>query len=319
MHILVTGAAGFIGSALTAKLLAAGHTVVAIDAFTEYYDSRLKRARVATLLPGVTVRHIDITDASAVSELFSQEKFDVVCHLAALAGVRYSLEAPHEYVNTNIAGTLTLLEAMRQYHVSRIVFASTSSVYGDTTPVPFVETSSADKPVSIYAATKRAGEQLLYTYHHLYGIEATCLRFFTVYGPWSRPDMAMLKFAERMSQGETIDIYNHGNQERDFTYIDDIVAGFVSAVERPLGYEIINLGCGNPVQLMDFVNELERALGMVAEKRFLPAQPGDVPVTFADITKAHKLLDYTPTTPLFTGMGEFGAWFQAFWPSFIDR
>lgn len=312
MKILVTGGAGFIGSALTKRLVYEGHDVVVVDNFNEYYDVRLKRDRVAALIPDVPVYFVDLIEAEALSALFRAYDFDVVCHLAAQAGVRYSVEAPDVYVRTNVLGTQMLLEVMRRRGVDRLVYASTSSVYGTATPVPFTEAAPADRPVSVYAATKRAGELLAHSYHEQYDINVTALRFFTVYGPWSRPDMAMLKFAERMVAGEPIDIYNHGDLRRDFTYIDDIVDGFVRAVHRPLGYRVLNLGNGSPVELGHFVELLERSLGITAEKRVLPMQPGDMYETYADTSHARELLGFSAQTDIETGVERFVEWFRSY-------
>lgn len=311
MNILVTGGAGFIGSALARRLAAAGHTVVVLDNFNTYYDVSLKRARQQAFLQDTTVVEGDITNRELLDTLFSKWQFDVVAHFAAQAGVRYSVEAPEVYVATNVSGTQQLLETMRQYAVMRFVFASTSSVYGNETAVPFVETAPADRPVSVYAATKRAGELLAHVYYTQYGIEATCLRFFTVYGPWSRPDMAMLKFAKLMQAGAPIDVYNHGDLRRDFTYIDDIVAGFALAIEKPLGYEIINLGNGHHVELATLISTLETELGLTAKKNFLPMQPGDVYETYADVNKAKELLGFQAKTDFATGAVEFINWFKS--------
>lgn len=313
MKILITGAAGFIGSALAQRLQADGHEVVGVDNFNEYYDRTLKRNRVAALIPAITMETLDITDAAALDELFSRNDFEVVCHLAAQAGVRYSVEAPEVYIESNVLGTQILLETMRKHAVPQLVFASTSSVYGTDTPAPFKEDVSADRPVSVYAATKRAGELLAHSYFSQYGIQTTCLRFFTVYGPWSRPDMAMLKFAEKMSAGQPIDIYNHGDLKRDFTYIDDIVTGFVQAVKTPLGFEVVNLGNGSPVTLLDFVALLETELGITAEKNMLPMQTGDVYETFADTTKAKQQLQFSAETSLEQGIPKFVAWYKAYY------
>lgn len=313
MKILVTGGAGFIGSALSARLFSEGHEVVIVDNFNEYYDSRLKRDRVANLVPNVPVYFLDITNAEALNALFSAYHFDVVCHLAAQAGVRYSREVPEVYISTNVQGTQTLYEAMQKHGVKRAVFASTSSVYGTSTPAPFNEESSADRPVSIYAATKRAGELLAHNYFVQYGIETTCLRFFTVYGPWSRPDMAMLGFAEKMSSGQPIDIYNHGDLRRDFTHVHDIVEGFVRAVHTPLGYEIINLGNGSPVELLSFVQMLEKELGIKAEKRMLPMQMGDVYETYADTRKAERLLGFKASIGFEEGIASFSDWYKRYY------
>lgn len=319
MKILVTGGAGFIGSALARRLTTEGHEVVILDNFNEYYDVSLKRARVASLIPDLTVFTIDITDKAALEELFSTHTFDVVCHLAAQAGVRYSVETPEVYVTTNVLGTQTLFEVMQKHGVRRMVFASTSSAYGVDTPVPFKETTAADRPVSVYAATKRAGELLAHSYFVQYGIETTCLRFFTVYGPWSRPDMAMLKFAEKIAAGESIDIYNKGEMRRDFTYIDDIVEGFIKAVKKSLGYEIINLGNGSPVELLRFVEALEEKLGTTAHKNFLPMQQGDVFETYADTTKAKELLDFETAVDFEEGIEAFTHWFMRYYGTGIKN
>ena len=315
MNILVTGGAGFIGSALARRLVDEGHQVVVVDNFNDYYDVNLKRARERELLNGVDVIEADITDVQALESIFTKYSFEVVCHVAAQAGVRYSVDHPEAYVSANVSGTQCLLEVMKNHAVKRMVYASTSSIYGTDTPAPFTEDSSADKPVSVYAATKRAGELLAHAYHSLYGIEVTCVRFFTVYGPWSRPDMAMLKFASMIKRGESIDIYNGGDLRRDFTYIDDIISGFVLAVEKPLGYEIINLGNGKPVELMDFVSTLEKNLGIEARKNMLGMQPGDVYETYADTTKAKALLGFETKTDFQEGVKKFMKWFNGYYPS----
>ena len=313
MKILVTGGAGFIGSALSARLFAEGHEVVVVDNFNEYYDSRLKRDRVASLIPNVPVYFLDITNKEALDSLFDTYDFDVVCHLAAQAGVRYSTEAPEVYVSTNVLGTQTLYEVMKKHGVKRAVFASTSSVYGTTTPAPFTEDAPADKPVSVYAATKKAGELLAYNYFVQYGIQTTCLRFFTVYGPWSRPDMAMLKFAQKMTNGEPIEIYNNGNLRRDFTHIDDIIEGFTKAVHLPLGYEIVNLGNGSPVPLLSFVDLLEKQLGVTAKRTMLPMQQGDVYETYASTVKAEKLLGFKGGRDIEEGIKSFVTWYKKYY------
>ena len=309
MKILVTGGAGFIGSATAKRLFADGHDVVVIDNFNTYYDLQLKRDRVAKLISQVPTYFLDITDMAALQALFKTYKFEAVCHFAAQAGVRYSVEAPDVYVTTNVLGMQTLLEVMKDNGVKQMVYASTSSAYGTSTTAPFKEDVSADRPVSVYAATKRAAELLAHNYYDQYGIEVTCLRFFTVYGPWSRPDMAMLKFAQKIVADEPIDIYNNGNLRRDFTYIDDIVEGFVSAVHKPMKYEVINLGNGSPVKLLDFVELLEERLGKKAQKNMLPMQQGDVYETYADTTKAKQLLGFEARTDFATGISNFVEWF----------
>jgi len=312
MNILVTGGAGFIGSAVAARLVSDGHVVTVLDSFNEYYDPTLKRARVTEFLSGCTVVEGDICDADLVQRLFAEGSFDAVCHLAAQAGVRYSVESPQSYAQANVVGTLTLLEAMKAHKVTQMVYASTSSAYGVDTESPFQEGATADRPVSVYAATKRAGELLAHSYFHQYGIQTTCLRFFTVYGPWSRPDMAMLKFARQIMVGEPIDIYNNGQLRRDFTYIDDIAAGFALALEKPLGYEVVNLGNGQPVELLQFVELLEAALGKSTEKNLLPMQPGDVFETYADTSKARELLGFQARTDFETGVEKFVEWFLSY-------
>lgn len=314
MNILVTGGAGFIGSALSRRLADEGHTVTVIDNFNEYYDPELKRARQKNLLNGVEVFEGDITDVDFMDEVFKEHAFDVVCHFAAQAGVRYSVEKPSEYVHSNVLGTQILLETMKNHEVSQVVYASTSSAYGMSSVSPFKENESADRPVSVYAATKRAGELLAHSYHAQYGIDVTCLRFFTVYGPWSRPDMAMLKFAQKMTAGEPIDIYNNGDMRRDFTYIDDIVEGFVCAVKKPVGYEVLNIGNGRPVELMTFVSLLEKEMGITAEKNMIPSmQQGDVFETYADTSKAEEMIGFTSKTDFPEGVKKFVQWYKEYY------
>lgn len=313
MQILVTGGAGFIGSALSARLLSDGHEVVVIDNFDSYYDIALKRDRVSAIIPTVPIYIVDITDQKAVNALFKHYRFDLVCHFANQAGVRYSVENPDSYLQTNVRGAGVLFEAMHKYEVKRMVYASSSSIYGVTSTSPFKESEVVDKPVSIYAASKRMEELMAYSYYHQYGIETTCLRFFTVYGPWSRPDMAMLKFAQKMTAGEPIDVFNNGDLRRDFTYIDDIVDGFARAVEKPLGYEILNIGNGKPVQLMDFIEILEKNLGVESKKNMLPMQRGDVYETYADTTKARDLLGLQTGRDFEAGVKKFADWYQSYY------
>lgn len=313
MKILVTGGAGFIGSALAKRLFSDGHTVIVIDNFNEYYDVNLKRARQDFFLGDIEVIEGSITDEVFLREQFSRFQFDVVCHLAAQAGVRYSIANPASYVETNVRGTQLLLEVMKDAGVKRMVYASTSSIYGNNAIVPFKEDHSAHRPISVYAATKQAAELLAHTYASLYSMDITCLRFFTVYGPWSRPDMAMLKFAHQIEKGEAIDIYNNGALRRDFTYIDDIVEGFVQAVEKSLGYEIINLGNGSPVELMTFVELLEQKLGKTALKNMLPMQDGDVFETYADTIKAKELLNFKSKVSFDEGVENFVDWYKMFY------
>jgi UDP-glucuronate 4-epimerase len=313
MKILVTGGAGFIGSSLVKRLVSEDHEVVVIDNFNEYYDVSLKRAREQELLVGATVLEGDFTDEAFLENVFSTYQFDVVCHLGAQAGVRYSVEYPEVYVHTNVRGTQLLLETMQKFGVKRIVYASTSSAYGDTSEVPFVEHAAADRPISVYAATKRAGEMLIHAYSSLYGIQATCLRFFTVYGPWGRPDMALFKFSKLMLEGKPIDVYNNGDMRRDFTYVDDVVEGFVRAIERPFSYEVINLGNSSPVALEAFITVLENEWGVEAQKNMMSMQSGDVHTTYADITKARTLLGYEPKTSVEEGVKNFVAWYKKFY------
>jgi len=312
MKVLVTGGAGFIGSAAAARFLRDGHEVVVVDNFNKYYDPSLKRDRVANLIPTVPVYFLDITNKEALAALFKEYQFDVVAHFAGQAGVRYSVDAPESYVSANVLGTQTILETMRRYGTRRMVYASTSSAYGISTPSPFVEHAATDKPISVYAATKRSAELIAHSYYQQYGIETTCVRFFTVYGPWSRPDMAMLKFAQKINAGEPIDIYNHGDLRRDFTHVNDIVEGFTLALNKPLGYEILNLGNGKPVELLHFVGLLEKSLGKKTEKNMLPMQQGDVYETYADTTKAKELLGFQAKTNFEEGIQSFADWYRSY-------
>lgn len=313
MKYLVTGGAGFIGSAVALRLHALGHSVVILDNFNDYYEVELKEARVARFPKDIPVLRLNINDSSALGEVFATYQCDAVCHLAAQAGVRYSLDHPAEYIESNYLGTFTLLETMREYGVKQLVFASTSSVYGEEKEVPFVETSAADRPVSLYAATKRAGELLAHTYHHLHGFNVTNLRFFTVYGPWGRPDMAIYTFTDKILRGEPITLYNEGHMRRDFTYIDDIVEGVVAALTQPKNFATYNLGRGQSVPLMDFVQAIEAATGKTAQIEYAPLQPGDVTQTYADISLATRDLGYAPQTSVAAGVAEYVSWFREYY------
>lgn len=313
MKVLVTGGAGFIGSALAQRFITDGHSVVVIDNFNDYYDVSLKRARQEFFLKKCEVIEGDITDKTFLKEVFSTYQFDAVCHLAAQAGVRYSVANPQVYIYTNVGGTQNLLEVMHEHGVTQMVYASTSSIYGNDTTPPYTEDARGNQPVSMYAATKKGGELVAHVYASLYKMDITCLRFFTVYGPWSRPDMAMLKFAQKIDSGEAIDVYNNGELIRDFTYIDDIVDGFMKAVEKPKGYQIINLGNGNPSSLISFIEILEEKLGKKAVMNFVPMQEADVYLTSADITKAKELLGFEPKVSFEEGVEKFVEWYLDFY------
>lgn len=313
VRVLVTGIAGFIGSHVARALLKRGDSVVGIDNFNDYYDPQLKRDRLAALVgDACTVIEADFSDKEALAKVFAEHEFDVICHLGAQAGVRNSIDHPEAYERANNQGTLNIFECARHHKVPKVVFASSSSVYGGNTKVPFSETDPVETPISLYAATKRSNELVAHVYHHLFGLNMVGLRFFTVYGPWGRPDMALFKFTKAIVAGEPIDVYNHGKMERDFTYIDDITAGVVAAIDADLGYEIINLGNNDPVTLESFIAAIEQALGKQAERKLLPLQPGDVPRTFADIEKARRLLGYTPRTDITTGIKNFVQWYTEY-------
>ena len=313
MKILVTGAAGFIGSKLAAVLLGRGEDVVGVDNFDEATDAGLKQARVSHF--GLEIQPLDITDKPALDALFARERFDTVVHLAAQAGVRYSTTHPYECLQNNVTGFLNVLEACRNYGVGHLVFASSSSVYGADAQTPFSEGERADKPVSLYAATKRADELMAHAYSQLYGLRATSLRFFTVYGPWGRPDMAPMLFARAILAGEPIEVFNGGEMLRDFTYIDDVVEGIVRVIETSFAapYAIYNIGAGRPVKLMDFISELELALGRPAVKHFLPMQPGDVPTTYADASALERDFGFTPKITLREGLRKFAEWYKEYY------
>jgi len=313
MNILVTGGAGFIGSHLIRRLLADGHAVVCIDNMNPYYDPALKKARLNQFKKDIVFYKADIADEKAMEKIFKKHSFDVVCHLAAQAGVRYSLSHPIVYGQSNYMGTLVILEHAKKHGVKNIIFASSSSVYGDTGVMPFEETAPCDKPVSIYAASKRAGELLCSSYAGLFGMNITALRFFTVYGPWGRPDMALFSFTENIIKGKSIELYNNGNMRRDFTYIDDIIDGFMLVLnKRPAGFEIFNLGRGEPAGLKDFVGTLESALGKKALVTNKPMQPGDVHETYASIEKAKQMLGFSPKVLISEGIPQFVEWYRGY-------
>jgi UDP-glucuronate 4-epimerase len=322
MNILVTGAAGFIGFHVTQQLLARGDTVLGLDNMNDYYDPALKFARLAEInasqhANNFTFYQIDIADASALNALFQQHKIDKVIHLAAQAGVRYSLINPHSYVQSNLVGFVNILEACRHHAIQHLVYASSSSVYGGNTKMPFSETDQVDHPVSLYAATKKANELMAHTYSHLYQIPTTGLRFFTVYGPWGRPDMSPFLFADAILNDKPIKVFNHGDMMRDFTYIDDIVEGVIRVCDKTATaeaaktapYRVFNIGNHQPEKLMDFIAMLEQAFGKTAAKEFLPMQPGDVKATYADTESLHAWTGFTPKTSLAIGVKKFSQWY----------
>ena len=314
MKVLVTGAAGFIGFHLTQRLLGRGDSVVGIDNLNDYYPVVLKRARLAEIgdNPHFRFEEMDIADRRALPELFEKEKFDAVVNLAAQAGVRYSIENPWAYVESNLVGFVNVLECCRHYPVKHLVYASSSSVYGGNEKTPFSEEDKVDNPVSLYAATKKSNELMASCYCKLYGIRATGLRFFTVYGPWGRPDMSPMLFASAISAGRPIKVFNNGDMMRDFTYIDDIVEGVVRVLDKaPEMHEVYNIGCSNPVRLMDFISEIENAVGHPAEKIMLPMQPGDVYQTYADTSKLERDFGYRPGVTLHEGIARFIEWYKS--------
>ncbi len=311
MNILVTGGAGFIGSHVSEALIRHGGRVTILDDFNDFYDPALKQRNVTAVANRATVVEGDIRDQRLVKDLFAEQGYDAVVHLAARAGVRPSLKDPSLYTETNIVGTQNLLEASRASGVKKWVFASSSSIYGANEHVPFKESDPVTRPISPYAATKLAGEALCHVYHHLYDIDMVCLRFFTVYGPRQRPDLAIHKFTRAITSAQPIDLYGDGSSQRDYTHIDDIVRGVIAAVDRSFGYEVINLGESRTVALIELVRLLEQQLGQRAEIRWLDAQPGDVPITYADISKARQLLDYDPQTSIEDGLAQFVAWYRA--------
>lgn len=320
--VLVTGAAGFIGFHLAKRLLSLGATVCGIDNLNDYYDVSLKEARLTILEkePAFTFVRGDLADEAAVTKLFEDFRPDIVVNLAAQAGVRYSIDNPRSYIQSNIVGFFNILEACRHYPVEHLLYASSSSVYGNQEKTPFATTDNVDHPISLYAATKKSDELMAYTYSHLYGIPATGLRFFTVYGPWGRPDMAYFKFTNKIVRGESIQIYNHGDMLRDFTYVDDIVRGVENMLCNPpkaneFGdrYKVYNIGNNKPEKLMDFIETLEKAIGREAKKEYLPMQPGDVYQTYADVTDLIRDFDFKPSTPISEGLGRFAEWYKDYY------
>lgn len=333
MRILVTGAAGFIGMHVAERLLARGDDVLGIDNLNDYYEPPLKRARLARLerFDTFTFANENVADRAAMRGIFAQSRFDAVVHLAAQAGVRYSIDHPETYVDSNVVGFLTMLEGCRHGGAGHLVYASSSSVYGSNMVMPFSEAHAVDHPVSLYAATKKANELMAHSYSHLFGLPTTGLRFFTVYGPWGRPDMALFKFTRAMLNGEPIDVYNEGRMIRDFTYIDDIVTGVVSVVDRVpqpdptydaahpspsrshAPYRVFNIGNSEPVSLMTFIDALEAALGVTAVRRLLPMQDGDVLGTHADVSALEAWTGTTPSVSVHEGIGRFVAWYRAYY------
>ncbi len=333
MKILITGAAGFIGSNLSQRFLARGDDVVGLDNLNDYYDVNLKKTRLSPLKEHANFKFIklDLADRDGIDHLFAHEKFDKVMNLAAQAGVRYSIDNPHAYVDSNIVGFVNLLEGCRHHHIKHFVFASSSSVYGLNTQMPFSVHHNVDHPISLYAATKKANELMAHTYAHLYNLPTTGLRFFTVYGPWGRPDMALFKFTKAILENKPIDVYNHGKMRRDFTYIDDIVEGVVRVIDKistpnpkwssdapdpctsPAPYQLYNIGNNNPIELMHYIETLEKALGKTAQKNMLPMQAGDVAATYADVEDLERDIDFKPQTTVEEGIGRFVEWYKQYY------
>jgi UDP-glucuronate 4-epimerase len=333
MKVLVTGASGFIGSALSLRLLERGDTVIGIDNHNDYYDPALKEARLARHAnhPNYTHLRIDLGDRNAMEECFATHKPQGVVNLAAQAGVRYSIENPLAYIDSNIVGFAHVLEGCRHNGVEHLVYASSSSVYGANTTMPFSVHDNVDHPLSLYAASKKSNELMAHTYSHLYNLPTTGLRFFTVYGPWGRPDMALFKFTKAIMAGEKISVFNYGKHRRDFTYIDDILEGVLRVLDRPAPpnpnwqgaqpdpgsstapWRIYNVGNSNPVELMDYVAAIEKALGKKADMEMLPLQPGDVPDTYAEVSDLVEQFDYQPTTPVEQGVVNFVAWYRNYY------
>jgi len=333
MKVLLTGAAGFIGMHVAQRLLERGDEVVGLDNLNDYYDVQLKEARLARLMPHPAFRFVKmgVEDRPGMAALFAAEGFDRVVHLAAQAGVRYSLQNPDAYIDANIVGFMNVLEGCRHAGVAHLVYASSSSVYGGNEKMPFSEADSVDHPVSLYAATKKANELMAHTYSHLYGLPTTGLRFFTVYGPWGRPDMALFLFTRAILEGRPIDVFNHGRMQRDFTYVDDIAEGVIRTLDRtaeadpafdPLAphpghsfapYRVFNIGNQGPVLLMDFIAAIEDAVGVTAQKNLLPMQPGDVPATYADVSELSEWSGFMPDTPIGEGVARFVRWYRDYY------
>ncbi|MDA3877042.1 MAG: NAD-dependent epimerase [Halothiobacillus sp.] len=333
MHVLVTGVAGFIGSSTAMRLLARGDTVIGIDNLNDYYDVGLKKARLARFQhePAFTFIQLDVADRTGIAALFADHRIDRVVHLAAQAGVRYSIENPLAYVDSNLVGFVNILEGCRHSAVAHLAYASSSSVYGANETLPFSVHDNVDHPLSLYAATKKANELMAHTYSSLYGLPTTGLRFFTVYGPWGRPDMALFKFTKNILAGEPIDVYNFGKHRRDFTYIDDIVEGVIRVLDRPAQsnpdwdglkpdpgssrapWRVYNIGNSDPVELLTYIECIEQALGLKAELNLLPLQPGDVPDTFADVADLVRDVGYQPATPVAVGVQRFIDWYRDYY------
>jgi UDP-glucuronate 4-epimerase len=323
MNILITGVAGFIGYHLAQKLLAEGQQVYGVDNLNNYYSVELKQARLDRLLsqPKFTFEYLDISDRAKTNQLFQKHHFDRVFHLAAQAGVRYSLQNPYAYVDSNLVGFTNILEGCRHAKIKHLIFASSSSVYGANTKVPFSVTDNVDRPISLYAATKKANELMAYSYSHLYQISITSLRFFTVYGPWGRPDMAYFKFVRAIAEEKAIDVYNFGKMKRDFTYIDDVIEAMVKlmdimpqTINNQPPYKIYNIGNNNPVELEEFITAIEQIIGKPAIKNLLPMQPGDVLSTYADVDELIKDVGFKPSTPIAKGLEHFIKWYLEYAP-----
>jgi UDP-glucuronate 4-epimerase len=317
MKILVTGVAGFIGFHLAQRLLAADIEVYGIDNLNDYYDVNLKKARLAQLYPqtGFTFQFLDVSDRPATSQLFQTHTFERVVHLAAQAGVRHSLNNPFAYVDSNLSGFVNILEGCRHSRVGHLVFASSSSVYGVNPKVPFATSDNVDHPISLYAATKKSNELMAHAYSHLYNLPTTGLRFFTVYGPWGRPDMAYFKFVQAIANNQPIDVYNFGKMQRDFTYIDDVIEGLFRVIHKPpqSNYKLYNIGNNQPVELITFIEVIEKALGKQAIKNLLPMQPGDVPATYADVDNLIQDIGFKPVTKIEQGIDHFVQWYREYY------